>query len=265
MATTVVEVPRRTHRGRRALIVILVITVVLVALFVVGDYVVKQYATGYVREKIASSLGLPSVAPVTVDLGPGSILLQAATGQINDVTVTVNPIVLDGLTGSARLTAHGVPLNQSTPVTSLKVRLSVSTSTVATAISRIPSLSRMKPVVTISGTHVVVTGTVRVFGFPQSIGATLSPRVSNGVPSYVIDTATLNGATVSVAVLDRYLPGLTTLLQSGRSLCIANSLPKALTLTGIGLRGQSIISTFSGNGLELNAAAFSQKGTCPAN
>src|ERR1700712_5181753 len=108
MTTTVIEVARKRHRGRRALIVLLGIVVILVAAFFVGDYFAKQYATDYVRDKVASSLGLPSSAPVTVDLGAGSILLQAATGRINNVHVTVNPIVLDGLAGTATLMAHGV-------------------------------------------------------------------------------------------------------------------------------------------------------------
>jgi hypothetical protein len=263
--STVVEVPRKRHRGRNALIVLVVIILVLVAAFFVGDYFAKKYATNYVRDQIASSLGLPSTAPVTVDLGSGSILLQAATGRINDVNVAVDPIVLDGLAGSATLTAHGVPLNQTTPVTSLDVKVSVPTSTIATAISRVPALAALKPTVKLSGKHVAVTGTIYIFGFPQGIGATLTPKVTAGVPGFSIDTASFDGATVTSAVLDKYLPGLTGLLESGTSLCIANQLPKAFTLTSIAIHGQSIVSTFTGNGVELNAAALAQKGTCAAN
>jgi hypothetical protein len=262
MSTTVAEVPRKKPRGRRALIVLLVIVVVLVAGFFVGDYFAKKYATAYVRDQVASSLGLPSSTPVTVDLGAGSILLQAATGQINDVNIAIDPIVLDGLSGSARLTAHGVPLNQTSPVKTLDVAVVVPTTTVSTAISQVPSLKSLKPKVSISGQHVAVAGTVYVFGFPQSIGATLTPKVTKGVPGFTIDTATFDGATVTASLLDRYLPGLTTLLESGTSLCIANQLPKSFTLTSIAVHGQSIVSTFMGDGVELNAAALSQKGTC---
>lgn len=262
MSITVAEVPRKKHRGRRALIVLLVIVVVFVAGFLVGDYFAKKYATDYVRAQVASSLGLPSTTPVTVDLGSGSILLQAATGEINDVNISIDPIVLDGLSGSATLTAHGVPLNQTSPVRTLDVKVIVPTSTVSTAISQVPSLKSLKPTVTIAGKHVAVAGTVYVFGFPQSIGATLTPKVTTGVPGFTIETASLDGATVSASVLDRYLPGLTTLLESGTSLCIANQLPKAFTLTSIAVHGQTIVSRFTGNGVELNAAALSQKGTC---
>jgi hypothetical protein len=262
MSAPVANAPRKKHRGRRALIVLLVIVIVLVAGFFVGDYFAKKFATSYVRDQVASSLGLPSTTPVTVDLGPGSILLQAATGEINDVNIAIDPIVLDGLSGSATLTAHGVPLNQTSPVKTLDVKVIVPTSTVSTAISQVPSLKSLKPKVTIAGKHVAVAGTVYVFGFPQSIGVTLTPKVTKGVPGYTIDTATFDGATVAASVLDRYLPSLTTLLESGTSLCIADQLPKAFTLTSIAVHGQTIVSTFTGNGVELNAAALSQKGSC---
>jgi hypothetical protein len=264
MTTEVIGVPRKKHRGRRALTILLIVVIVLVAGFFVADYFAKKYATDYVRSQVASSLGLPSTAPVTVDLGSGSILLQAAAGEIDTVNVRVDPIVLDGLAGTATLTATGVPLNETTPVKTLDVKVSVPTTTIAAAISRVPSLNSLNPVVTISGDHVAVTGTVSVFGFPQAIGATLTPIVTNGAPGYTIDTASFDGATVSATVLDRYLPGLTTLLESGSSLCIANELPKAFVLTGITVEGQSLVSTFSGTGVELNSATLTQKGTCPA-
>jgi hypothetical protein len=264
MATTVEEAPRRKHRGRNALIVLLVVVVVLVAAFFVGDYFAKKYATNYVRDQVATSLGLPSTAPVTVDLGSGSILLQAASGHIDDVNVTIDPITLDGLAAEARLTAHDVPLSQTAPVKSLDVTVSVPTSTVSTAISRVPALAKLKPTVKIEGGHVAVSGTISILGFAQTIGASLTPTVTNGAPGFTIVSASFDGATVSAAALDRYLPGLTTLLESGTSLCIADQLPKSFTLTGIALSGQTIVSTFNGDGAELNSATLSQKGTCPA-
>lgn len=261
--TQVVEVPGKNHRRRRALVVLVVVVLVLVAGFFVADYFAKQYAANYVRDQVASSLGLPSTAPVTVDLGAGSILLQAAGGSISDLTIGVSPLVLDGLSGSATLTAHGVPLNQTTPVQSLDVKVFIPASTITTAISRIPSLAALKPVVTISGQHVEVTGTVSVFGFPQSIGATLLPKVSAGEPSFSIESATFDGVSVSSSALDRYLPGVTSLLESGTPLCIASSLPKAFVLTAVSLKGHSLVSDFTGNGVELNQASLAQKGTCP--
>ena len=108
----------------------------------------------------------------------------------------------DGLAGSATLTAHGVPLNQTTPLTSLGVTVSVPTSTISAAIARIPSLAKLKPTVTLSGKHVSVTGTISIFGFPQSIGATLVPKVTAGDPGFSITSASFDGVTVTADALD---------------------------------------------------------------
>jgi hypothetical protein len=262
--TTVIELPRKKHRGRRALIVVVVVVLVLVAAFFVTDYFVKKFATDYVRDQVASSLGLSSTAPVRVDLGQGSILLQAASGHIDDVTVTVDPLVLSGLAGSATLRAKDVPLSQTEPVPTLDVTVFVPTSTLTKAIAGIPSLARLKPVVTTKGHDVEVTGTFSILGLPQTIGVALAPKVTNGQPGFAVDTVTLDGVSVSTSVLDRYLPGLSTALESGTTLCISDDLPAAFTLTSIEVSGDSIVSTFSGDGAELNAAALSHKGTCPA-
>lgn len=262
MSTTVVEVPRKRRRGRRALIAIIAIVVLLIVAFFVADYYAKKYATGYVQQQVATALDLSSTAPVDVNLGSGSILLQAATGQIDDVTVTVNPLVIDGYTGSATLTAEGVPLSSTTPVRDLHVSVDIPEATITKAIATVPALARYDPKVTIARDRVAVNGTVSVFGFDQSVGVTLKPQVNAGEPSLTILTAQFDGATVSIPQLDNYIPGLSDALQSGTSLCIANALPKAFVLTGISLKGQSLVSTFTGNGVELNSASLAQKGTC---
>ncbi|HEX4442682.1 MAG TPA: LmeA family phospholipid-binding protein [Galbitalea sp.] len=261
--STVVEVPRRKHRGRRALIALLVVVLVLLVGFFVADYFAKKAATAYVQQQVATALDLSSTAPVAVDLGPGSILVQAATGSIDDVTVTVDPLVIDGLSGTANLTAHGVPLSSTTPVKTLNVNITVPESTIDQAITEVPALKQFKPVVTIAGSRVAVNGTVYILGFAQKIGVTLIPTVSAGKPGFAIKTAEFDGATISVAQLNHYIPGLSAALQSATSLCIANALPKSFVLTGITLQGKSLVSTFSGDGSELNSASLSQKGSCP--
>jgi hypothetical protein len=262
MSSTEVVAPRGKHRGRNAFIALLVVIVLLVVAFFVADYYAKRYATNYVRGQVATALDLSSTAPVSVNLGSGSILLQAVSGTINNVDVKVSPLVLDGLSGSATLNATGVPLSSTSPVRTMRVRVRVPQATITRAIERVPTLAQFKPVVSISGNIVTVTGDVSVFGFLQHIGVTMTPTVSAGVPSFTIKTAKFDGVTVSVRQLDRYIPGLSNVLQSGRSLCIANELPKAFVLTGISLKDQSLVSTFTGNGVELNDTSLSQRGTC---
>ena len=263
MSTTVVTAPRRRHRGRRALIALLVIVVLLVVAFFVGDYLARKFATSYVRDQVATALDLPSTAPVSVQFGPGSLLLQAATGSINEVVVKVDPLTLDGYTGTATLTAHGVPLSSTTPVRELHVDIDIPEATVAKAIASVPALAAYKPTVTITTQNIAVNATVSILGFPQRVGLTMRPVVTAGVPSFSILTAEFAGATVSVTQLDKYIPGLESTLQAGTSICIANALPKDFVLSSVTLGQHSLVSRFTGNDVELNSASLSMKGTCP--
>jgi hypothetical protein len=262
MSSTDVTLPRRRHRGRRALAAFIVIVVVLVALFFVADYVAKRLTTDYIQQQVATALGLSSTAPVSVNLGTGSILLQAVSGSIDSVGVAVDPLEVDGLTGSATLNAEGVPLSSTTPVRQLHVQVNVPEDTIAKAIGRVPSLAAFKPTVTIAGQRVELNGTISSLGFVQHIGVSMVPEVSSGEPGLSIKTATFDGATISISQLDNYVPGLADFLQSKTSLCIANQLPKSFELTSITLQGKSLVSTFTGNGVELNDAALTDKGTC---
>jgi hypothetical protein len=222
-----------------------------------------QYATHYIREKVASSLGLASDAPVTVKLSSGSILLQAATGHINSVTITIDPLTLNGLSGSATLTGHDVPLSRTQPVTSLDAVVRIPAATVRAAIAKLPGLAQYDPKVTISGDHADVTASIAILGFTQSLGITLTPKVTNGSPGLSIEAITFDGASISTAQLAHYVPSLGGVLSTGVSLCIADQLPKSLVLTGVAFKGQTLVSTFTGDGTELNSASLGAKGTCP--
>lgn len=263
MSSTVAAEPRRRHRGRRALVAFVVVVALLIAAFFVADYFAKKYATSYVQQQVATALDLSSTAPVHVDLGSGSILLQAATGSIRDVTVDVSPLVIDGLAGSATLTAHGVPLSETAPVQQLQVNVDVPERTITQALEKVPQLAQFSPTVSVVGQDVTVAGSFSIFGFVQHLSVMMTPKVTAGVASFTIQTAKLDGATISVMQLDAHVPGLAAVLQSGTSLCIANELPKAFILTGITIQGQSLVSTFSGNGVELNGASLAQRGDCP--
>lgn len=262
MSTQVIEVPRKRHRGRRALIAILVILVLLIAGFFVGDYFAKKAAASYVQQQVATALDLSSTKPVSVNLGSGSILLQALSGRIDTVDVSVDPLVVNGLSGTATLTATGVPLSSTVPVQSLGVVVRIPSTTIKTAIARVPVLAQYKPTVTIEKNAVGVTGTVYVFGLPQKVGLSMVPTVTAGKPGFSIAAASFDGVKISTQQLAKYIPGIASILKTGVSLCIANALPKSFVLTSITLDQNELVSHFTGNGVELNSATLQQKGTC---
>ena len=252
---------RRRHPVRRLVVAIIVI-LVLVALFFVADAVARSYATNYVREQVASSLGLGSDAPVAADLGGGSILIQAATGHINNVDVTVDPLGVAGLEGSARLTATDVPLDQASPASSVTLAVTVPATTVTKAVAGIPQLKPFNPKVAIVNGKVDVAASLSIFGIRVPLGLVVTPGVTAGHPTFVVDSIKASGATISASTLNTYLPGIKDYLNTGSSLCIANALPKAFELKSVSLTSTSLVYTLGAQNVALNSSALSQKGTC---
>ncbi len=259
-----IERNARPGRRRRRLTTWLVVLVVVIALFVAADFAARAYATGYIRQQVATALGLPSDDPVKVDLGPGSVILQAVGGHIGEVRVGVDRLTLGDLSGSAVLTAHDVPLSTTQPVGSLDLRVTVPAATITKAIAHVPALSSLHPTATVVGATIRSAGATSLFGIRIPVSAIVKPGVKDGVPTFDVQSLTASGATISAATLDKYAPALGKLLRSGSSLCIADSLPKAFSLSAVALRHGSLVYTFSAHDVELNPSALSQKGSCPA-
>jgi hypothetical protein len=255
--------PRKRRLRRGALIALVVVLVVLIAGFVVVNDFGPAILTNYARQQVATALHLRSTAPVKVDLGSGSLVAELISGHIDELSISVNPISVDGLTGSVSATARDVPLDPSKSVRVLRIHLTVPTSTLTSKLASIQGLKSLHPKVTVAGSHVAIAGSVSIFGFRVPLALRIIPGVSKGRLAFTATTLTAGGITLPVADVDRYFPGLASALASGHLVCIATVLPSEFKLTGVALREQSLVYTLSGDGAELSSAALSHRGTCP--
>ena len=257
--------PRKRRRGTIAVIVLVVVVVLLVVGYFVAESFARSYANNYVREKVAAAVGLKSTAPVRVDLGSGSLIFQAITGSIDNATVSVDPLTVQGLTGSATVTATGVPLDANKAVKTMDVVVTVPASTIQTQLEKsLPSLRKLGATFAVSGKHIVVGVKITVFGLTVPVGASVTPGVRNGAPTFTLSSVTISGQRASASAFEKLFPGVLGGLSSGQSICVANFLPKEFTLTGVSVHGTSLSYEFSGDGAKLNDAALGTKGTCPA-
>jgi hypothetical protein len=256
--------PRTRHRGVVALIVIVIVLILIAVGLVAADNYAKSYATGYVRDKVASALGLKSTAPVHVGLGTGSFLLQLLNGSIDSAQVDVAPLTVDGVTGSALVTAGGVPLDSNKPVNTMEIAVTVPASSIQSQLEKaLPQLKQVGAKFTIGDNRLNVAMKFTVLGISVPVSATVIPGVKNGGPTFTLDTVTIAGQKTSAAALDKVFPGFLGALKSGQSLCVANLLPREFTLKDVQVLDKSITYEFSGDGAKLNGAALAKKGTCP--
>lgn len=266
-ATQVVLVEDLPPRKRRRWIPWLIGTVVLLGLLVVGffvaDELVRQYATGYVKERIAEVLKLDPGTPVDVDLGEGSVLLQAASGALNEVNVAVPSVQFGDLTGSAQIRATGVPIDSAQPVETLRITVTV-TETNVRKLAGFLSGIELKSIELEDGLIVVGTELNVVF-FTVPVTVALAPSASDGGISFEPTTLTLNNQTVSVDDLrtNPLVGALAGQLLASRTVCVASYLPKALIISDVDVVATNLVVQISGDGVALSDPGLATFGTCP--
>ncbi|HEY4266922.1 MAG TPA: DUF2993 domain-containing protein [Galbitalea sp.] len=256
------EKPRKRRTGLRAFIVILVILVLLVVAFFVGEALARQYATGVIQKQMAKAVGAESPNDVHVSLGSGSFLLQYLGGDIQHVAVNADPVTVEGITGSLKIRASDVPTDLDKPVGTLRVGVVIPVSSLSAKIAAVPQLKSLGVSLKPAGKNLQFSGILAVFGQKIPIGVTATPHVVAGKPGLTLDKILLGKNQIPVTQFEAVVPGLASVLKSGASLCIAPSLPKEFVLTGVAVTGQNVVFALDGDGAKLNDTSLSQKGTC---
>lgn len=265
LPATVVATPAPPKRKRRLgwLIALVIVLVVLVIGFFVADAVVRQIATGYVRERIVEVLKLDPATTVDVDLGPGSILLQAASGSLDEVTVHAGEITFGEITGEAQLVATAVPLDSSRPVGTLGITVTVTEANVRKLASFI-SASELTSIDLRDGV-VRVGAEFNVVFFVIPVSVDLVPSAVEGGISFDPTTIILGDEEIAVQDL-RDSPEFRALageLLDSRDFCVASYLPQALSITDVDVVGTDLVVVINGDGTALADPALATLGACP--
>ena len=262
--TTPTQPPAAAKRRRRAwpVIVAAVVLIVLVVGVVVADAAVKSYAQEQIKQKVVAALGVDPATDVHVAIGGGSALLQVLGGKLSTVDVTVPKLAFGELVGSATLHATQVPLAEDQPLQKLAVTYRVSEKNVGVLAS---DLSGMKlDTVALDPPEIVANATFQVFGFGIPVGLGLTPSASKGQLAFTPTSILVSGQkfTSKQLLATPGLGGLAKQLLKQQTFCVAQYLPRALTVTSVKVIGHQLVMTISGDGAALGSAGFTTKGSC---
>ncbi|MDQ1556663.1 MAG: hypothetical protein QOI02_1665 [Actinomycetota bacterium] len=254
--------PRRKRRGWLGVVVALVILVALVvAAFFIAEPFVRTYAEKQVRTQVIQALKLPPTTVVNVDLGSGSLILQALTGRINDVRVSLPKLTMGGLTGSAVLTAKGVPLDSSQEVNALTIRVAVPQKALQSIASNVQGST--KPTVTLGAGVAKIATTYSLFGVSVPLAIDIKPSADAGRLKFTPENFYVNGGKVSLSDVEKSpIGGLVGSALGGTSLCVAQDLPKSFVLSKATVISKEVVLTVTGNHAKLNGKDLAVRGTC---
>jgi len=243
---------KKKRRWVGPVVILLVLVGLVVAAFFVAEKLARDAAGGVIARPLASALG--STSKVHVDLGPGLFLPQAASGRLDNVTISTDGVAVGEGTASLVLDTFGLPLDTGGTVDSVHATLSLD----ATAMqSVVPAGST----VAFAGTQFVVTSQADLGGVVTPVELTVTPTAAEGVVTLEVTAAKVNGAEVSLDDIRNgaYGPAAAALVAPA-PLCVSPYLPAALTLSSAAVSGQSLVLEFDGKAVKLGA--LSTKGTC---
>jgi len=212
---------------------------------------------------VVAALGVDPKTDVHVAIGGGSVLLQVLSGKLSTVDVAIPKLAFGDLVGAATLHATEVPLAEDQPLQKLAVTYRVSEKNVSVLAS---NLSGMKlDTVTLDPPEIVANATFSVLGFGIPVGLGLTPSASKGQLAFTPTSILVSGQrfTSKQLLATPGLRGLAKQLLKQQTFCVAQYLPRALTVTSVKVVGHELVMTISGDGAALGGTAFTTKGSCP--
>ena len=241
--------------------ILLILAILLTIAFFVGDAYAKNYARDYIKQRIVAVLGIKDPSQVKVDVGTGSVLLQALSGKLNDVDIDAGTVTFGTLTGDATVHAEGVPLDANAKTSKLDVTFAVAEKDVVAAVgSNLSSL----PVdsITLDEPDIVVKATVPVFIFTIPVGMGLEPSAVDGQVVLTPTSIQLFDEDYTLDEAHSQLGGLADELLKPQTICVDESLPVALTIVDVDVVKKDLVIKINGDGVVLGGTDLSTPGTC---
>lgn len=254
--------PKKKRRAWPFVVAAVVLVVLIVGAFLV-DAALKGYAQDQIKQKVVVALGVDPKTEVQVAIGGGSVLLQVLSGKLTTVDVTIPKLAFGDLVGAATLHATQVPLAGDQPLQKLAVTYRVSEKNVSVLASDLSGMTL--DTVTLQPPEIVANATFSALGFGIPVGLGLTPSASKGRLAFTPTSILISGQkfTSKQLLATPGLGGLAKRLLKQQTFCVAQYLPRALTVNSVKVVGRELVMAISGDGATLGGAAFTTKGSCP--
>ena len=255
--------PRRKRRWVGWVIALVIVAILLVVAAIVGETLARQYAEGYIRDRVVEALPVDPAAPMDVEVKGGPVLLQALSGRMTEIVVGIPELAIGEISGSATVTALGVPLDESKATDQLDIELRISESSVQQLSTYLSGIDLDS--ITLGDGLITVDTSIDLLLFSVPISIDLLPSAEAGGIAFTPETITLEQQEISVDDLrsNPLVSGIAGSLLDSQVFCVAESLPSAFTLTDVTVEGSELVVAVSGDGVALGDPALLETGTCP--
>lgn len=255
-----VDVPRR-RGGLGCLVALLLVVVMLVALYAAAEWVSRLMLRG-AAETAVTRAGVEVEGPIDVSV-PGLVIPQFFSGSFDEVTVTAEDAQVQGVTADVALTATDVAIRDRT-AGEITARVMLDAAGVEGVIQESGAFDAFggAPELSIAEPDLTASTELRLFGASVPLELAVRPSVSDGRVQLTPESVALGGETFSQDDLDGLPGGASSLLSGPIPVCLDDSLPRGVTLTGAAVAGDELVLRGDVDGQILADSELRQPGSC---
>ena len=252
--------PRRRRRGWGWLIALVIVAGLVVAAWFLGEWIARDLVVKTIREQVITQLALPADQDVDVTV-EGTVIPQLIAGRLDDVTIASDDVMLgEAFTGDVTVHATGLTFRGDPSAQSASARVVLDTAQVQALMATVKGF----PADTL-GLHepnVTMSTTLTFFGATFPIGVGLTPSADQGELVLSPALLQLGDAKISAEDLrDRFGPLADAVLRDW-TVCIAQYLPAAVTVTDTVVAGGKLTADLTIDPRVISDAALQRNGTC---
>lgn len=253
---TTVTAPRRRRRGW---VVVIVVVAVLAALVVAAEFAARAIVPQVVRSQLIQNLGLPADQAIDVEI-PGLVLPQLVVGNIPVMSLSADDVEVDGLSGDVEVAIEDAPVRPSGDWSGARAVVVLDEDQVRTILSRVDGFPvdafRLAP------PDVALDTELNLFGAAIPLGVRLSAAAEDGDLVLSPTTFRLGDVDVSADALREQVGPLVGSFAQSWPVCLAQYLPRALTLTGVAVEERGVVAAFEIDSAILRDETAQQPGSC---
>lgn len=255
------DAPRTARRRRWPwLVAVLVVLLLIVAAFFAGEWVARDLVAKAVKQQLVSRLDLAADQQIDVDIADPSLLLDLALGQVGEVRISADDVTIGEFTGDVSATLHDLGIRAPFTLGSGQATVSLDAEQLR------PLLAEAAPVsidgLTIAEPDVRASSQLSVFGVAVPVDVALTPSSADGQLVLTPVSLSVAGAEVTADGLRAQFGSVAEPLLAGYRVCVAQYLPRGLTLSRVAVHGDRLWADFDIAGELLTDAGAHQKGSC---
>lgn len=251
--------PWRRGRSWSWLIAVVVVAALAVVAWFLGEWIARDIVTKTVRQTVVTTFALPADQDVRVEVA-GQVLPQLVSGTLEDVRVSTRDASIGGVTADVAVDLKDVRYREGGAMSAGVAVVTLDERELRALLDDVDGIPAAS--IGLASPDVTATTKLSAFGATVPIGLSLTPGASHGALVLSPAAFTLGGATISAADLRARFGSVADAVLRDRTVCIADDLPKGLTLSDVRVTDDRLVSRFEIDGRIAVDPSLQQKGTC---